>query len=863
MNLLLNSGVLGLALLLLLPLHLFTTILIHADSSQPSSVSIGTTFTPDQNNKILVSPNDNLFSLGFRKWNDKGLDYCMCGVLYEKKDANAAIWSFNIKPSPVQGSACKLVLAENGELSFYSDNEHVVWTSNTAGLGVQNMTLREDGNLVLTNAAQLIIWQSFTAFNDIFLFPSGMNFTRNTTLYERISVPQSTQFNIPGNYALVLSPQGDLLMVLLENMYAYHSFNPYNASQSTINAALVDHVMVGNAIEYYDASSNLMATVPSNTNQSPNTSFPIRSGYVQGGNFLINYWNGSKNIGYYNSTIEPCYMPKACEGQYRLCTTNGPNLTCKCPPGFISNSSNDCNPINYKYNMKPINVVFHPQFSPHAVASQTECLQLCSANSSCNAALFDSSTSSCSLFPILYTIPEGGPNNSSQLMFLKIPKSKNRSTAIIAGAVVGTVSFLIIGLLILFILRRRRRLRSDEFAVKIFLQNLPRLPPQFTYRDLQLATGDFSKKLGSGGFGSVYEGELGSTKVKIAVKKLDQGGAGEIAHSTQQFQAEVATIGSVSHVNLVRLRGFCVEGDYRLLVYEFMAGGSLDRWLFRKEKDGESNFVLDWETRYKIALHTARGLEYLHHQCGPEHIVHCDVKPENILLDEDFNAKVADFGLAKLIDGNEMQGFMMTTLKGTRGYLAPEWLQETSITSKSDVYSYGVVLLELITGRRCLDSVKGYLPTWVLSVVKSSSSSSPMSAPSSSLVLSNPTGSISFNSFDYDAEKVVDNVLDKQLVRTSVSTESFKRLFTLALGCVQSEPNSRPSMASVVQILEEDQVEKWNPNWPIDSAESTPSASPLVMQSLALLHSTVRPREDSMSHSQVYLSSRLQRPDPR
>ena len=184
----------------------------------------------------------------------------MCGVLYEKRDANAAIWSFNIKPSPVQGSACKLVLAENGELSFNSDSEHVVWTSNTAGLGVQNMTLREDGNLVLTNATH-IIWQSFTAFNDIFLLPSGMEFTRNTTLYERVSVLLSTQFSIPGDYALVLSPSGHLLMVLLENMYAYHSFNPYNRSESITDPALVDHVMVGNTIEYYDGSSNLMAAV--------------------------------------------------------------------------------------------------------------------------------------------------------------------------------------------------------------------------------------------------------------------------------------------------------------------------------------------------------------------------------------------------------------------------------------------------------------------------------------------------------------------------------------------------------------------------------------------------------------------------
>eukprot|EP00250_Pteridium_aquilinum_P022511 c25395_g1_i6 orf=53-1294(-) len=202
----------------------------------------------------------------------------------------------------------------------------------------------------------------------------------------------------------------------------------------------------------------------------------------------------------------------------------------------------------------------------------------------------------------------------------------------------------------------------------------------------------------------------------LAVKKLEDGSG----QSSGQFRAEVASIGSVSHMNLVTLKGFCHEGNARLLVYEHMRRGSLDKWLFGEGEEG--GMELGWERRCKIALDTAKGLAYLHHECG-ERIVHCDVKPGNILLDEEFNAKVGDFGLAKLV-GQERQSFAMTTLKGTRGYMAPEWLRDASITAKSDVYSFGVVLLELISGRRCLDSDYGYLPTIAFRIAYTASSGS-------------------------------------------------------------------------------------------------------------------------------------------
>ncbi|ERM98384.1 hypothetical protein AMTR_s00072p00048160 [Amborella trichopoda] len=206
----------------------------------------------------------------------------------------------------------------------------------------------------------------------------------------------------------------------------------------------------------------------------------------------------------------------------------------------------------------------------------------------------------------------------------------------------------------------------------------------FCYRDLQSATKNFSEKLGGGGFGSVFKGTL-PDKTIVAVKKLEGLRQGE-----KQFRMEVSTIGTIQHVNLVRLRGFCSEGARRLLVYDYMPNGSLDLLLFR-----EGSTILDWKTRYEFALGTARGIAYLHEKCR-DCIIHCDVKPENILLDGGFCPKVADFGLAKLL-GREFS-LVLTTMRGTRGYLAPEWISSLAITPKANVYSYGMTLLEMVSG---------------------------------------------------------------------------------------------------------------------------------------------------------------------
>ncbi|CAN1751364.1 G-type lectin S-receptor-like serine/threonine-protein kinase At5g24080, partial [Linum perenne] len=211
----------------------------------------------------------------------------------------------------------------------------------------------------------------------------------------------------------------------------------------------------------------------------------------------------------------------------------------------------------------------------------------------------------------------------------------------------------------------------------------------------------------SGGFGSVYKGSLGDGTL-VAVKKLDK----VLPHGEKEFITEVNTIGSMHHMNLVRLCGYCSEGPQRLLVYEFMKNGSLDKWIF-------PSFVLDWPTRFSIAIATAQGIAYFHEQCR-NRIIHCDIKPENILLDENFCPKVSDFGLAKLM-GRE-HSHVVTMVRGTRGYLAPEWVSNRPITVKADVYSYGMLLLEIIGGRRnldmSLDADDFFFPGWAFKVNK-------------------------------------------------------------------------------------------------------------------------------------------------
>jgi serine/threonine protein kinase len=246
------------------------------------------------------------------------------------------------------------------------------------------------------------------------------------------------------------------------------------------------------------------------------------------------------------------------------------------------------------------------------------------------------------------------------------------------------------------------------------------------------------------------------------VKRLDGARQGE-----KQFRAEVSSIGMIQHINLVKLIGFCCEGDKRLLVYERMLNGSLDAHLFQSNAT-----VLNWSTRYQIAIGVARGLSYLHESCR-ECIIHCDIKPENILLDESFIPKIADFGMATIV-GRDFSR-VLTTFRGTVGYLAPEWLSGVAITPKVDVYSFGMVLLEIISGRRNSPEVSA----------------------------SNSYHGAYFPERAINKLHVGDvrSLMDPRL-HDDFSLEEAERVCKVACWCIQEIESDRPTMGEVVRAIE-------------------------------------------------------------
>ncbi|TYI04959.1 hypothetical protein ES332_A10G055100v1 [Gossypium tomentosum] len=334
------------------------------------------------------------------------------------------------------------------------------------------------------------------------------------------------------------------------------------------------------------------------------------------------------------------------------------------------------------------------------------------------------------------------------------PGNSKRKTALIVGIAVpvGAVSLMLIYVVIHF---KKRKEYDDE---EVLLAIGPR-PNTFSYAELKAATEDFSpsNKLGEGGYGAVYKGTLSDGRV-VAVKQLSVASH----QGKSQFVAEVATISAVQHRNLVKLHGCCIEGKRHLLVYEYLENKSLDKALF-----GRSDLHIDWPTRYNICLATARGLAYLHEESRPR-IVHRDVKASNILLDAELCPKISDFGLAKLYDDKKTH--ISTRVAGTIGYLAPEYAMRGHLTEKADIFGFGIVALEILSGRpnsdNSLEDDKIYLLEWAWALHENNQS----------LDLVDP------NLVEFDENEAL-------------------RIVGVALLCTQGSPSMRPPMSRVVAML--------------------------------------------------------------
>ncbi|KAL1372975.1 hypothetical protein AAHE18_01G240800 [Arachis hypogaea] len=490
-----------------------------------------------------------------------------------------------------------------------------------------------------------------------------------------------------------------------------------------------------------------------------------------------------------------CSVKGIC-GHNSICEFDGKKPHCKCLPGFDyvdpkqhyigcrrNISQPNCSGKDYIgfYNMVPEpNLVWadRPYYAAAKKSQKEECAFSCLVDCKCWAALYTNGLCIRQEPPLRYARSTVQDEHSSA--FLKVgnmtlnspmpvpdqppQKSSTSNKAILRIILVTSIFTLIfcstIGISChlmskIRVLKYKRLLEIGDLGLneEVALR-------RFSYTELKRATNGFKQELGKGSFGAVYKGVLykaGRSRRFIAVKRLEK----LVEDGEKEFQAEVRAIGKTHHRNLVRLLGFCAEGPKRLLVYEYMSNGSLGKLLFGDER------LPDWDERVRIALDIARGILYLHEECEAP-IIHCDIKPQNILMDEFWTAKISDFGLAKLLMPDQTRTF--TGVRGTRGYLAPEWNKNTPITVKADIYSYGIVLLETVCCRRNLD-----------------------------VNVSEPN-EILLSGWAYKC--FVAGEVHKLVHWEEVDKNVVENMVKVALWCIQDEPVLRPSMKSVVLMLE-------------------------------------------------------------
>ncbi|XP_058002545.1 rust resistance kinase Lr10 isoform X2 [Hevea brasiliensis] len=349
------------------------------------------------------------------------------------------------------------------------------------------------------------------------------------------------------------------------------------------------------------------------------------------------------------------------------------------------------------------------------------------------------------------------------------PRTSGASTKlIIAGATLGSFLLLVAFIALYHLYRADRKEKENQARIEKFLEDYKALTPtRYTYADLKRITHQFKDKLGQGAYGTVFKGKL-SSEILVAVKILNSStGNGE------EFINEVGTMGRIHHVNVVRLVGFCAEGFRRALVYEFLPNESLEKFIFSNDGYHHS---LGWEKLQDIALGIAKGIEYLHQGCD-QRILHFDIKPHNILLDDNFTPKISDFGLAKLCS-KDQSIVSMTTARGTMGYIASEVFSRNfgNVSYKSDVYSFGMLLLEMVGGRKNIDvnvenrtenSNRVFFPEWI------------------------------YDHLDRGEEMRI-------RIEEEGDAQIAKKLTIVGLWCIQWFPVDRPSMTIVVQMLEGD-----------------------------------------------------------
>uniref|UniRef100_A0A5B7CD00 Receptor-like serine/threonine-protein kinase n=1 Tax=Davidia involucrata TaxID=16924 RepID=A0A5B7CD00_DAVIN len=726
------------------------------------------------------------------------------GIWYNNVPVQTVVWVAN-RESPIPDQAGVFTLGSDGNLRVLDGNSNSVWSTSASG-GSNNSTaiLTDSGNLKVLdgNGTSKVLWQSFDHPTDTFL--PGMNVQTGEKENRALNSWKSANDPSPGSYSMGIDPRGAPQIVIWEGTNRRWRSGHWNGQ---IFIGIPD--MRGLYLYGFKFESKRDGNL-SMTYTSLNSSYTVRfwiqwNGYGQ----QLLWHEGEKDW------IVRQSHPANQSEVYNICGTFGKcvmmdSSICKCiiegfepkntdqwnkgdwSGGCIRRTPLQCDRNGSSDGFLEVERVKLPDYADSVVADNTEeCQNECLKNCSCNAYAFVDGIQcliwSGDLVDVEQFEEDGGTLHVRVAISELGGKRKISNLAIITTVVVGTI-FLSISIWLLWRFRAQVKAFSnsyrrnidhpifessrgrefstdysgpDDLVIEGKQGNGPELP-LFTFNCVAVATNNFANenKLGKGGFGPVYKGTLPGGQI-IAVKRLSR----RSGQGLEEFKNEIVLIAKLQHRNLVRLLGCCIEGEEKLLLYEYMPNKSLDFFLFDPAKQAQ----LDWRKRFAIIEGIARGLLYLHRDSRLR-IIHRDLKASNILLDEEMNPKISDFGMARIFGGNQNEA-NTNRVVGTYGYMSPEYAMEGLFSVKSDVYSFGVLLHEIVTGQR---------------------NTSFRSHECSNLIR------FAWNLFnDGKAMQLVD-----PSIADSCSTDEVLRCIHVGQLCVQESAIHRPTMSAVLLMLE-------------------------------------------------------------
>ncbi|XVF25932.1 hypothetical protein REPUB_Repub13aG0256400 [Reevesia pubescens] len=650
------------------------------------------------------------------------------GIWYNNIPLQTVIWVAN-RNKPLKDSSGVLTMSEDGNLVVLNGQEEILWSSNvTHPVANSSAQLLDSGNLVLMdNASGASMWQSFKHPSNIFMPTMKIGVDLRTGERWQLTSWKSPSDPSDGNFSAGVNPFN------IPEVFIWNSTQPYWRSGPWNGRVLIG---IPKMFSVYLDGFNLVDDQETSyisftyANESTLSFFMLDS---QGKVAKRTWDDGTGNwVIDFPVPETDCDVYGMC-GPFGSCDPQKPSI-CSCLKGFepkikeewdsknwtsgcVRSKPSQCEKVNNGTEVGKVDGFLKlermkvPAFPEWSSIVEDNCRDQCLNNCSCMAYAYDAGIGCMSWSGNLIDIQKfsnGGIDLYIRVASSELDNGKNISTIIIITVVLGIV---IITISTYFFWRwmakhKERKQKGNEMQPihggkaytkvsshrehkfdKVELQQLP----LFNFEELAIATNSFhlSKKLGEGGFGPVYRGTLKDGQ-EIAVKRLSRASG----QGLEEFMNEVMVISKLQHRNLVRLLGCCVEGEEKMLVYEYMPNKSLDAFLFGPVKQG----ILDWRKRFNIIEGISRGLLYLHRDSRLR-IIHRDLKASNILLDEELNPKISDFGMARIFGGDKNQA-NTTRVVGTYGYMSPEYAMEGRFSEKSDVFSYGVLLLEIVSGRK-------------------------------------------------------------------------------------------------------------------------------------------------------------------